>query len=52
MTSVITGRGKTLLGPDKLVTSSLMGSRELYAWAHENPAIEMRPSDDTNDPLR
>ncbi|MCY1022350.1 bifunctional acetyl-CoA hydrolase/transferase family protein/GNAT family N-acetyltransferase [Pyxidicoccus sp. MSG2] len=46
---VITGRRKTLL-PGKLVTSFIMGSRELYAWAHENPAIEMRPSDFTNDP--
>jgi acyl-CoA hydrolase/GNAT superfamily N-acetyltransferase len=47
---VITGRRKTLL-PGKLVTSFIMGSRALYAWAHENPAIEMRPSDFTNDPL-
>jgi acyl-CoA hydrolase len=47
---VITGRKKTLL-PGKLVTSFIMGSRKLYAWAHENPAIEMRPSDFTNDPV-
>jgi acyl-CoA hydrolase/GNAT superfamily N-acetyltransferase len=47
---VITGRRKTLL-PGKLVTSFIMGSRELYAWAHDNPAIEMRPSDFTNDPM-
>jgi acyl-CoA hydrolase/GNAT superfamily N-acetyltransferase len=46
---VITGRKKTLL-PGKLVTSFIMGSQQLYAWAHENPAIEMRPSDFTNDP--
>jgi acyl-CoA hydrolase/N-acetylglutamate synthase-like GNAT family acetyltransferase len=46
---VITGRRKTLL-PGKLVTSFIMGSQQLYAWAHENPAIEMRPSDYTNDP--
>ncbi|WP_240486910.1 GNAT family N-acetyltransferase [Hyalangium minutum] len=46
---VITGRKKTLL-QGKLVTSFIMGSQELYAWAHENPAIEMRPSDFTNDP--
>lgn len=45
---VITGRRKTLL-PGKLVTSFIMGSQHLYAWAHENPAIEMRPSDFTND---
>jgi len=46
---VITGRRKTLL-PGKLVTSFIMGSKQLYEWAHENPAIEMRSSDYTNDP--
>jgi acyl-CoA hydrolase/GNAT superfamily N-acetyltransferase len=46
---VITGRKKTLL-PGKLVTSFIMGSEQLYSWAHENPAIELRPSDYTNDP--
>ena len=39
----ITGRRKTLL-PGKMVTSFVMGSRELYEWAHDNPAVEMRPS--------
>jgi acyl-CoA hydrolase len=47
---VITGRRKTLL-PRKIVTSFLMGSRRLYDWAHDNPAIEMRPSEFTNDPF-
>ena len=47
---VITGKRKTLL-PEKLVTSFLMGSRRLYEWADDNPAIEMRPSDFTNDPF-
>lgn len=46
---VITGRRKTL-HPGKLVTSFIMGSQQLYAWAHDNPAVEMRPSDFTNDP--
>lgn len=46
---VITGRMKTLL-PGKLVTSFIMGSQQLYEWAHENPAIELRSSDYTNDP--
>jgi GNAT superfamily N-acetyltransferase len=27
-----------------------MGSRALYEWAHENPALELRGSDFTNDP--
>jgi len=46
---VMTGHGKTLL-PGKLVTSFIMGTRKLYEWAHDHPAIEMRPSDFTNEP--
>src|SRR5262249_20630033 len=47
---VITGREKTLL-PGKMVTSFVMGSRALYEWVHDNPAVEMRPSGFTNDPF-
>ncbi len=47
---VVTGRKKTLL-PGKIVTSFVMGSRELYRWVHDNPAVEMRPSSFTNDPF-
>lgn len=47
---VITGRKKTLL-PTKIVTSFIMGSRKLYNWVHDNPAVEMRPSSFTNDPI-
>lgn len=47
---VITGREKTLL-PGKIVTSFVMGSRELYEWVGKNPIVEMRPSQFTNDPL-
>jgi acyl-CoA hydrolase len=47
---VITGRAKTLL-PGKIVTSFIMGSRELYEWSNKNPMIEMRPSQFTNDPF-
>ena len=46
---VITGNRKTMMR-GKLVTSFVMGSHELYAWAHDNPALEMRGSDFTNDP--
>jgi acyl-CoA hydrolase/GNAT superfamily N-acetyltransferase len=46
---VITGRRKTLL-PGKLVTSFVMGSRRLYQWVDDNPAVEMRTSSFTNDP--
>lgn len=47
---IITGKRKTLL-PGKIVTSFVMGSRRLYDWIDDNPAIEMRPSDFTNDPM-
>lgn len=47
---VIDGSRKTLL-PGKLVTSFVMGTRALYEWVHDNPLVEMRPSDFTNDPF-
>ena len=47
---VLTGKRKTLL-PGKVVTSFVMGTRRLYDWVDDNPAVEMRPSDFTNDPM-
>jgi acyl-CoA hydrolase len=47
---VINGRRKTLL-PGKVVTSFIMGSQKLYEWVHDHPAVEMRPSGFTNDPM-
>lgn len=47
---VVTGRKKTLL-PGKIVVSFIMGTRRLYDWVHDNPVIDMRPSDFTNDPM-
>ncbi len=47
---VVNGRKKTLL-PGKIVVSFIMGTKRLYDWVHDNPAIEMRPSDFTNDPM-
>ena len=47
---VVTGRRKTLL-PGKIVTSFVMGSRRLYDWVDDNPLVELRASDFTNDPL-
>jgi GNAT superfamily N-acetyltransferase len=41
---------KTLL-PGKIVTSFVMGSQRLYDWVDDNPAVEMRASDFTNDPF-
>jgi acyl-CoA hydrolase/GNAT superfamily N-acetyltransferase len=50
LTGVVTGRRKTLL-PGKIVTSFVMGSRRLYDWVDDNPSVELRPSDFTNDPV-
>lgn len=47
---VINGKRKTLL-PGKIVTSFVMGTERLYEWVHDNPVLELRPSDFTNDPL-
>jgi 4-hydroxybutyrate CoA-transferase len=33
----------------KIVTSFVMGSRRLYEFIHDNPMVEMRPVDFTND---
>jgi acyl-CoA hydrolase/GNAT superfamily N-acetyltransferase len=46
---VITGRRKTL-HPGKIVASFAMGSQAFFEWLNDNPEIEMRPSQYTNDP--
>jgi acyl-CoA hydrolase len=46
---VITNRRKSL-GRDKFMTTFAMGSRRLYDWMHDNPAIEMRRGSWVNDP--
>ncbi|MCL2111470.1 MAG: 4-hydroxybutyrate CoA-transferase [Clostridiales bacterium] len=35
----------------KMVVTFLMGTRKLYDWADDNPAIEMRPVDYVNHPI-
>ncbi|HPM22891.1 MAG TPA: GNAT family N-acetyltransferase [Phycisphaerae bacterium] len=47
---VITGRYKTI-NPGKIVGSFAAGSRELFEFMHDNPQIEMHPSDYTNHPV-
>ena len=47
--NTITGRCKTL-HPNKIVATFLMGTQELYDFAHNNPNIEMHPVDYVNDP--
>jgi 4-hydroxybutyrate CoA-transferase len=45
---VITGARKER-NRDKIVTAFMMGSRRLYDFVNDNPMIEMRPVDFTND---
>jgi 4-hydroxybutyrate CoA-transferase len=45
---VITGARKER-NRGKIVTAFFMGSRRLYQFAHDNPMVEMRPVDFTND---
>jgi 4-hydroxybutyrate CoA-transferase len=46
---VITGRRKTL-HKGKIIVNFLMGTRGFYNWADDNPNIEMRTVDYTNNP--
>ncbi len=46
---VITNRKKGF-NEGKIVASSAIGSRNLYDFMHDNPAIEFHPSDYVNDP--
>ncbi|MDQ2809760.1 MAG: 4-hydroxybutyrate CoA-transferase [Chloroflexota bacterium] len=47
---VITNRRKTLL-PGKIVAAFMLGSQRLYEFVHDNPIVELRPVDFTNDPF-
>lgn len=38
--------------PGKLIASHALGSQKLYRFIHENPEIELHPSDWVNDPFR
>ena len=46
---IINGRRKNF-HKDKIVVNFLMGSREFYDWVDDNPIIEMRTVDYTNNP--
>lgn len=41
---------KTLL-PGKIVTSFVIGSSKLFQYIHDNPLVEMRPTEFVNDPF-
>ncbi len=47
---IVTNKKKTL-HPDKSVASFLMGTKDLYEYVDDNPAIELHPTDYTNDPF-
>ncbi|HTY58341.1 MAG TPA: acetyl-CoA hydrolase/transferase C-terminal domain-containing protein [Bacteroidota bacterium] len=47
---VITNMRKTLL-PGKIVTSFVLGSQPLFEFIDNNPAMEFRPTQFTNDPF-
>ncbi len=47
---VITGQQKTLL-PGKIVVSFVLGSKVLFDFIDNNPAMEFRPTQFTNDPF-
>jgi len=47
---VITCQKKTLL-PGKIVTSFVLGSQQLFEFVDNNPAMEFRPTQFTNDPF-
>ncbi len=45
---VVTGRRKEI-NCGKIVAAFMMGSRRLYEFVHDNPMVELRPVDYTND---
>lgn len=46
---VINGKKKTVL-PGKVVSTFMMGTTDLYNWAHDNAALYLCPEDYVNDP--
>ena len=48
---VITGRKKTLW-PGKILGAFAYGTKSLYQFLHDNPAIELQPASVVNDPYR
>lgn len=49
--SGVVNNSRKTLHPGKIVSSFAMGSRELYDFIDNNPLIEFRPSEYTNDPF-
>ncbi len=47
---VLTGERKTL-HPGKVIAGFMLGTQRLYSFVHDNPIIELHPTDYTNDPF-
>lgn len=47
----VVNNSKKGLNKNKMIVTFLMGSKRLYDFARENPAIEMRPVDYVNNPV-
>jgi 4-hydroxybutyrate CoA-transferase len=47
---VLTGERKTL-HPGKVIAGFMLGTQRLYDFVHDNPVIELHPTDYTNDPF-
>jgi acetyl-CoA hydrolase len=47
---VITGERKSL-HPGKIVAGFMLGTQRLYDFAHDNPIVELHPTDYVNDPF-
>ena len=47
-TGIVTGRAKEI-NAGRVVATFMMGSQNLYDWVDDNPMIEMRPAEYTND---
>ena len=45
---VVTGRHKEI-NRGRVVATFMLGTQRLYDWAHDNPMVEMRPAEYTND---
>ncbi len=45
---VVTGQAKEI-NCGRVVATFMLGSQRLYDWANDNPMVEMRPADYTND---
>ncbi len=48
---IITNEAKTL-HPGKIISGMILGTRQLYEFVHDNPIVEMHPTEYVNDPFR